>query len=1008
MIFTRVNIPGVRKAETMCKDNPRLPKKINFFKHNAFEVHVLGSRLTNTGQREWTVYFDNKIEVFKGDIENHEELVGRLVQVVPLSLSKRWQLEFYNEFPTGDTFLRKITELLETVREREECSVFIHKDFFKVMEALEVVDQTRFLDTFIEKLLVKTFEKEYSRAEIANKLETIFLEFSTLTDYKVQQYLNNPMISQLLVLLLLDYILVDKIRGTYNIGKDFKFYQEFIFTLSRDMFYQTKTENVLGIINANKSKMGPLGWLVLAAIEEDKERNNPLYKIEAISYSDAGQKYLITKQIEKLLFSSYADKSFFDTRTYGENFSGMSENQVSQTTGLYLTNSPTTIASLNPADDLSGNPIDSVQVNKSNLRTMNYRRIAHRIDKLEEDATIIENLAQKESLLETAKFIISDIYDIQQQDENNYPEMSVLLDKVQEVITTINNAIIGEENIPSGEGVVGDVVKEVGKQVMKFPTAIVDGFKSLTAAFNMDFLSDRDKDNKKFMGDRSLKAKRFFLRLEELTDKILPDAVKIGPLMLNAGKMKNQAMMAKANMKNRWMQAFDKRRRERGYDVNRLAENYVNDFLYYEDMVVSSEDLKDVVTGTKRTISAAKNAWRIIAMKKAFKEAKIALKFLLEHTDPKEYDTRRVAMDHIEYWEELAERFEEENNEEGKKMARAIRKEMAVFKDKFRGRIKFDKGLGEFMSVSKKDDKQEEDYYDENGEDPREKVEEITENEYIDDEEKVEAVENLEEKIIDKLSDSGAISEEDAEEAVGENVFDIWRLNKKNERVDDKYREKLAARVKKANEEYEASKIDGNEKKINKAFNKKARLDGYQTFLGSYPAHKLRSLIKQRGKVFIVFYKGESNFSKLINYWTDSAFTHVDFIIDGNIYGVVEGGSGVRDIKHGNDVEVVVYELDPKVKKEMIQDYLKAEEGKGYWTWGVFKAQVLQLPSKKRELFAKWYCSQFAAAAIDYATDKKLRFRGKSILDYGYDWFAPQDVFELVHSCGLVIAPVKL
>ena len=1006
MIFTKVNITGVRNSETMVGDNPGFPKKINYFKHDAFEVTVLGSRINSEGRREWTVSFDNKIEVFKGDIENHEELVGRLVQIVPLNLSKRWILEFYNEWPSDDTFTKKISDVLKSTEEREECSVFIHKDFFKVMEELEVVDATRFLDNFIEKLIKKSFEKKYTKAEIANKLETIFLEFNTLTDYKVQQYINNPMISQILVLLLLDYILTDSIRGTYNTGKNFKFYQEFIYTLSRDMFYQTKIDNVLGVLNTNKSEMGPMGWLVMAAIEEDKERNNPLYKIEVIGHKDS-ERYRVVKEIGNILFSKYMEKPFFDQKTYGENFSGLSENQVSQSTGLYLTNQPTTIASLNPAVDLQGNAIDSVQVNQSNLRTMNYRKIANRIDQLEDEASVIENLEQKESLLETAKFIINDIFDIQQQDENNYPEMNVLLEKVQEVITNINNAIIGEETIPSGEGVVGDIAKEVGKHIMKFPTAIVDGFKSITAALNMDFLSDRDKSNKKFMGDRPLRAKRFFMRIEELTDKILPDAIKIGPIVLEADKMKNQAMMAKANMKNRWMQAYDKRREERGYDTKRLAESYIEDFLHYKDMVVSSEDFQDVVKGTKRTVSATKNAWRIIAMKKAFREAKIALKYLLDHTNPEEYDTRRVAMDHIEYWEELAERFEAENNEESTKMAKAIRKEMNAFKDKFRGRIKFNKGLGEFMSVSKSD-KEEEDYYNEDGEDPREKVEEIVENDYSDEEEKEEAVDELEEKILDKLADKGAISKDEADEAMGENVFDVWRLNKMSDRVDDKYKEKLSARVKKANDDYEAAKAKGDEKQMISTFKKKARLDGYQTFLGAFPAHKLRQLIKERGKVFIVFYKGSSNFSKLINYWTDSAFTHVDFIIDGSIYGVVEGGSGRHDIKHGNDVEVVVFELDPKVKKEMIQEYLKQEEGKGYWAWGVFKAQVLQLSSKKKELFTKWYCSQFAAAAIDYATDKKLKFRGKALLDYGYDWFAPQDVFELVQSCGLVKNPVKL
>ena len=160
MIFTKVNITGVRNSETMVGDNPGFPKKINYFKHDAFEVTVLGSRINSEGRREWTVSFDNKIEVFKGDIENHEELVGRLVQIVPLNLSKRWILEFYNEWPSDDTFAKKISDVLKSTQEREACSIFIHKDFFKIMEELEVVDATRFLDNFIEKLIKKYFEKK--------------------------------------------------------------------------------------------------------------------------------------------------------------------------------------------------------------------------------------------------------------------------------------------------------------------------------------------------------------------------------------------------------------------------------------------------------------------------------------------------------------------------------------------------------------------------------------------------------------------------------------------------------------------------------------------------------------------------------------------------------------------------------------------------------------------------------------------------------------------------------
>ena len=178
---------------------------------------------------------------------------------------------------------------------------------------------------------------------------------------------------------------------------------------------------------------------------------------------------------------------------------------------------------------------------------MNYKKIASRIDILEEDAMDIQSNEDKDSLLETAKFIASDIYDIQNQDENNYPEMDRLLTKLQEVITTINNAVLGEPHddlVPESEA----KKKGIVHAVMAIPTAIIDRFNSLPDYKKYSDDEERDIDPQRRGKKRAGVFTKFFMGIEEIVDRCIPEVTDTKIPLVGSqptGKWYNQHLLNK-------------------------------------------------------------------------------------------------------------------------------------------------------------------------------------------------------------------------------------------------------------------------------------------------------------------------------------------------------------------------------------------------------------------------------------------------------------------------------
>nr|DAS13864.1 MAG TPA: Permuted papain-like amidase enzyme, YaeF/YiiX, C92 family [Caudoviricetes sp.] len=1013
MILKEVSMNNIDLKEV------NVPSEIKYYTHDAFDITVLSSNVNQYLKTEYTVSIAGQIKKVIGKTGIVNDIMKKMVKVIPLDFIGIGSL-IDDEVELVDNLYKRLSD----AERREKCTVFIHRDYYKVAKKLDIDNPGKYLGKLIVNAIKDSMHKSWTRHEIASKVEDILLEVSTLTDTRCQVYMSSNRVSSMIAFVFLDYLLSDE--------RDFTFHKELIFALSRDMFYKTKVDNVLGILKKNRADLGPLMWMLMEILEKDRLNTNPLYMMEKIAHLGSDIGLDVSNAMRKLLFNNYMNPEAFDTKAYSENFEALgttNQNIVSQVTGLYLSNNPNTIASFSVPEELSGSTIDNVDIkwSKDSLRTMNYKKIAKNIDKLEEARLDIKTEEDRQSVLETAKHIISDIYDIQNSDDNKYPEMEVLLDKLQEIITDIHNQPLGieeDELSTSGEGVVG-AVGAIGSGIIKLPSTIVRMFKMLGRPLDIFRWDKEYEDERKAGNDYKNKgpmlAKRFFMKIDEIVDKAIPNSIKIGPLAINTDKMNNQRMLKNLRKQDKKRFIREKVKEKWRNTAKESVDSYIEDFVNYESYYVGKEDAMDMVkaagrktvAASKATFKAGKNAWRWYTIKKAFKEAMIAINYIAENNSVNDYEIRRIAMDHIKRWESISYAMEE--NSETEKLALKIRKELIKFRTKLAKKnintsnghdmdareesysdyIKsttpgYESYLEGFEEDGSEDDKKK--YKDKEGRPFRDKLENHMEED--DSEEKEEALEDFEDSVLDKLKNKGALSDEDAEDLKGsaESVVDFFRDNGFR-RMDPKVLN---------------SKLKELEEKIASTDNikKKSKLEDIRSsmleFVERSKSIKMKDIVKfqKPGKAYLVFHEGTTDIGKAISIFTHSPFSHCDIVIDNEVFTVVES-SGKFEINP--EKNVVVYELTPKVSVRKLKEFFKEEYNKGYNYGGIVKSQILGFTTKNKERFKAYFCSQYVIAAIDYASDKQFKFKGKPLLEFGYDYFSPKRLFNFMQqSNGLV------
>ena len=123
----------------------------------------------------------------------------------------------------------------------------------------------------------------------------------------------------------------------------------------------------------------------------------------------------------------------------------------------------------------------------------------------------------------------------------------------------------------------------------------------------------------------------------------------------------------------------------------------------------------------------------------------------------------------------------------------------------------------------------------------------------------------------------------------------------------------------------------------------------------------------------IYFYKGAGSlYDRAIRWWTNSPYSHcavtlTDVQGDITLYEAIEG-DGVRRAHVVDEIDLRPSQwdyIDIPVSSESwtrVGDWCNNERGCGYDWLGMLLSQVLFIP---REHPDKWFCSEFAAAALE-------------------------------------------
>ena len=700
--FKRV---GFELPESVTFENETFfyPEKIKFYKFDGYKINVIDKK-SNDDKVVYKLALGSEIKAFEVISEIPEELLRHLIKVYPFDFNINTLTMNYLD---NDYTVNKIVEhIQECAIKGDKATVFFHKDTIHVLKELGIEEWQKLVKNFIAKELrgYKTWSP--TKSSLVDKVVNVINELDTITDTRFQLYINDDYNKEIVSGLILDYLLKKEfdLKGVQDC-------RNILFALSRDMVYDRKLDGVMSILNYNLANLGIFGLLSLAVIEQDTIQNrNRRRFIDRLDYYSAssirGQRGNLFRprnfsmQLEKILNKPTK------IQTFSENFKGLSEEAVTQATGLYLSGPVSPIEGLEPLQDGLVDGLDvTIKVNNDDLRTLNYRKIANRIDQLLEESEFIKDMDTREKRLNDAKYIMEDIIDIQGMDEDNYPEMNVLMNRLHEIIADIQNkdfnTLVEDSLVVGAPDNYIAKSEALGKAIVKMPTAVIDAFSSIKK-----FKANPVPREKK---RRGLWFKEMLYNIELAIDKIVPKGFAVGPVIIDMQKDMNNLSAKKSAAISNFKKAYNQKREDRGYRES--AEDFINGYTNYKGMVISAEDFSDVVhgvadagkgiartgakavtgtakgtivagkatvSGARKAVKAVKNSWRIVAIKKAFKEATVAIKYLLEHVQPEDYDIRRVAFEHLEYWQKVMNALEHEPGNE--RIVQSINDQITKFK----------------------------------------------------------------------------------------------------------------------------------------------------------------------------------------------------------------------------------------------------------------------------------------------------------------------------------------
>lgn len=114
-------------------------------------------------------------------------------------------------------------------------------------------------------------------------------------------------------------------------------------------------------------------------------------------------------------------------------------------------------------------------------------------------------------------------------------------------------------------------------------------------------------------------------------------------------------------------------------------------------------------------------------------------------------------------------------------------------------------------------------------------------------------------------------------------------------------------------------------------------------------------------KAQLAFYKGKGDITdKLIRWWTNSSYSHVELVMDGMWYSTSPRDLKVR-VKRIAVMEGNWDFVEVEVDRDKVLEFYDRTKGSGYDWCGIVCNEVMRTKLHSKN---KWYCSEWVASAL--------------------------------------------
>lgn len=164
----------------------------------------------------------------------------------------------------------------------------------------------------------------------------------------------------------------------------------------------------------------------------------------------------------------------------------------------------------------------------------------------------------------------------------------------------------------------------------------------------------------------------------------------------------------------------------------------------------------------------------------------------------------------------------------------------------------------------------------------------------------------------------------------------------------------------------------------------------------------------EKDKLYLCFHKPKGFVGHMISLWTLGIYCHCEFVYNDDVY--LANPPKVMKKKYTYDPQYHdLYEVSSRVDAEKVMEFFNMTEGMEYDMKGIGEGQAFYWMNNHAE--DKYFCSEWAMNALDYALGYIFRFKGKTVPESDgkafYYKFNPARLYKYLLKEDIILNEVK-